>query len=157
MKATARLRPGDVVEVRGPGEILQTLDDDGALGHLPFMPEMMESCGRQFRVSKRVVKTCASSKTTSTMRGFTTDDVVVLDDVRCSGAAHDHCQKACMIFWREAWLRQIEPGADHSPQLAPRGSAELRARLKTTSGQNTYFCQASELLKATTHLSQWER
>jgi hypothetical protein len=157
MNPTARLRPGDVVEVRGPGEILKTLDDDGALGHLPFMPEMVESCGRQFRVSKRVVKTCASSKSTSTMRGFATDDVVVLHDLRCSGEAHDHCQKACMIFWREAWLRKIEPGVDDSSQLTSDGSAELRTRLKTTAGQNTYFCQASELLKATTHLSQWER
>jgi hypothetical protein len=34
---------------------------------------------------------------------------------------------------------------------------QLRARLKTSAGPKTYFCQASELLKATHHMSRWER
>jgi hypothetical protein len=145
------------VEVKTPDEILTTLDADGTLGRLPFMPEMIEFCGRQFRVSNRAIKTCASSKTLSTMRAFTTDDVVLLDGLRCSGAAHDGCQKACMIFWREAWLRKVERVAAQTSRATPEGSATLRARLKTSIGPNTYFCQASELLKVTTHLSQFAR
>ena len=39
------LRPGDVVEVRPAAEILATLDADGALDGMPFMPEMARVCG----------------------------------------------------------------------------------------------------------------
>src|SRR2546423_6766427 len=151
----ARLFPGDLVEVRAPEEILETLDADGTLDHLPFMPEMVEFCGRRFRVAKRVVKTCYSGSI-STMLGFRTDDVVLLDGLRCSGAAHDGCQKACMIFWREAWLRKVQDATAPS-QVTSEGMERLRVRLKTLTGPKTYFCQASELLKATTVLSRWER
>ena len=151
----ARLFPGDLVEVKAPDDILKTLDAAGTLDHLPFMPEMIEFCGRPFRVSRRVVKTCVSGAV-SGMREFRNDDVVTLDGVRCSGQAHDGCQKACMVFWREAWLRKVE---DASVQNQPDfgGSERLRACLTTTTGPKTYFCQASELLKATNHLSHRRR
>src|SRR2546426_3755839 len=83
-----RFRPGDLVEVKAPDEILQTLDAQGTLDHLPFMPEMVEFCGKRFRVSRRVVKTCFTGSI-STMRVFGADDVVLLDRLRCSGAAQD--------------------------------------------------------------------
>ena len=106
-RSQARLRPGDLVEVKAPDEILRTLDAQAALDRLPFMPEMVEFCGRRFRVARRVVKTCFTG-TVSTMRVFESDDVVTLEGLRCSGAAHDGCQKACTIFWREGWLRKGE-------------------------------------------------
>src|ERR1700720_4807612 len=102
---TARLRPGDLVEVKTPDEILGTLDAYGTLEQLPFMPEMVQFCGQRFQVSKRAVKVCTSG-TISTMRSFRTDDVVLLDNLRCPGTDHSGCQKACMILWREAWLRR---------------------------------------------------
>ena len=42
---TGAFRPGDLVEVKSADEILATLDADGTLDHLPFMPEMVEFCG----------------------------------------------------------------------------------------------------------------
>jgi hypothetical protein len=153
---TNELRPGDLVEVKSAEEILQTLDGDGTLDKLPFMPEMIEYCGKRLRVSKRVVKTCTSgSKAGSSIRLFRTDDVVHLEQVRCSGADHDGCQKACTIFWREAWLRKVE----NSSALAEAGAGSelLRARLKTLASPKIYFCQASEILKATNHMSRKER
>jgi hypothetical protein len=154
--ATATLRPGDLVEIKSAGEILQTLDNHGASDRLPFMPEMADFCGKRFRVSKRVVKTCYYG-TRSGMRKFPAEDVLILEGLRCSGAAHDGCQKACTIFWREAWLRKVE-GPD-AVQSSPsrEESARLRARLTTSTGPNTYFCQASEILNATVELSRWER
>lgn len=149
-----RLRPGDLVEVRAPEEILQTLDTAGTLDQLPFMPEMLGFCGQRFRVSQQVEVTCASGM--SSPRGFRTNDVVILDDVRCSGAAHDGCQKACMIFWREAWLVKVENAAIQSKVDLGR-SEQLQARLKISTGAKTYFCQASELAKVTYVLSRWER
>jgi len=155
MNRIARLYPGDLVEVKSPDEILQTLDADGTLDKLPFMPEMVEFCGKRFQVFRRVVKTC-SSGTSSTMHGFRADDVVLLDGLRCSGAAHESCQKACVIFWREAWLRKVEDDAVQScADLG--GSDRLEARLKVSGGPGTYFCQASELSRAAPPLSRWER
>lgn len=158
MKQTVvRLRPGDLVEVKGPEEILQTLDANGTLDQVPFMPEMVQFCGKRFRVSKRVLKTCYyTEKTAAGFRKFKTDDVVLLDGLRCSGADHDGCQKACTIFWREAWLRRAEDVTVQTKQ-DPIASEQLRARLRTSTGPKTYFCQASELLKATVPLSQRER
>jgi len=51
-----RLRPGDLVEVRTANEILRSLDSNGTLDGLPFMPEMVEFCGRGYRVFQRVVQ-----------------------------------------------------------------------------------------------------
>ena len=153
---SARLCRGDLVEVKPPDEIVQTLDAEGALDHLPFMPEMLEFCGRTFRVSRRALTICISGPDTGVPRGFRVDDVVTLDSVRCSGAAHDGCQKACMIFWREAWLRKVEDTAVRS-QVDLRGMDQLRARLKVSTGPKIYYCQASELSKATQPLSRWEK
>lgn len=157
MQESVKFRPGDLVEVKAPDEILQTLDTAGTIDQLPFMREMVEYCGKRFRVSRTVVKVCASGlKTGSTLRGFGKDDVVVLDGLRCSGADHDGCQKACTIFWREAWLRKVEDAAMHS-EARPMDAEQLRARLKTKAGPNIYFCQASELLRATKELTRSER
>src|SRR6059036_2309556 len=150
-----RFRPGDLVEVKAPDEILQTLDAQGTLDHLPFMPEMVEFCGKRFHVSRRVVKTCFTGSI-SMMRVFGADDVVLLDRLRCSGAAHDGCQKACLIFWREAWLRKVEPAAVQ-PRVEPEARQRLRACLKTSTGPQTYFCQASELLNATLDVPRREQ
>ena len=154
---SAKLYPGDWVEVKTPGDILPTLDADGALDRLPFMPEMVQFCGRRFQVSQRVFKTCYYTiRGSSGMRKFRADDVVILEGVRCSGAEHDGCEKACLIFWREAWLRKVEDGTVHS-RVEGNGGEQLRSRLKTSTGPKTYFCQASEILKATDPLSRWER
>jgi hypothetical protein len=152
-----RLHPGDLVEVKAPAEILKTLDAAGTLDKLPFMREMAQLCGRRFRVSRRVVKVCASGmKGGSVLRGFRTDDVVLLDGLRCSGEDHDGCQKSCAIFWRDAWLRKIED-SDANSEARPAEVDQLRSQLKTSVSPNTYFCQASELLRATKQLTKWER
>ena len=156
-KMSARLHPGDLVEVKSPEEILSTLDAEGTLDRLPFMPEMMEFCGRRFQVSKRVVKTCTSgTKAGSSMRVFRTDDVVLLEGLRCSGGDHDGCQKECMIFWREAWLRKVVDPAVLA-KVSAEGKEQLRRVLKIKRDSQTYFCQASEILNATEHMPHRER
>lgn len=156
MAATYTLRPGDIVEVKRADEILETLDSDGALGGLPFMPEMIGCCGKRFPVYKRVVKTCYYGLG-SGMRKFGAEDVVILDGVRCSGADHDGCQKACSVFWREAWLRRIDDKLPQSAGANQSSAERLYARLKTKIDATTYFCQASEILRATEPLSRRER
>src|ERR1700720_4103901 len=149
------LRPGDFVEVKSPGEILQTLDHHGTLDRLPFMPEMVEFCGHRFRVSKRVTKTCYYG-IRSGMRKFPAEDVVLLEGLRCSGEAHDGCQKACTIFWREAWLRKVDDLGTIETSVDPESDKWLRARLKTKAGPKTYFCQSSEIPNASVELSRWD-
>jgi hypothetical protein len=151
------LRPGDLVEVRTPEEIAETLDENGTVDQLPFMREMVEYCGKRFRLSQKVVIICSSgTKTGSSLRSFRTDDVVLLENLRCSGADHDGCQKACMLLWKEAWLHKVaEPSKPSEVKLTSK--ADLRGRLRTMVGPSTYFCQASELLRATKSLRKLER
>ena len=52
------LRAGDWVEVRTKDEILRSLDKNGRLQELPFMPQMFGYCGKRFKVYKRAHKTC---------------------------------------------------------------------------------------------------
>ena len=44
--ADMRLCAGDWVEVRSKAEILSTLDENGRLEGLPFMPQMFQYCGQ---------------------------------------------------------------------------------------------------------------
>src|SRR5215510_15765373 len=79
---------GDWVEVRSKEEILRTLDESGRLEGMPFMPEMLDYCGKRFRVAKRAHKSC------DTINPFSTRQLpnsVLLDNLRCSGLAHDGC------------------------------------------------------------------
>ena len=83
MRAEVSLRPGDFVDVRGPSEILGTLDANGTLDSLPFMPEMVELVGR-FRVLRRAEKTCLESPPGKyVIREFRKSDVFLLEGLRC--------------------------------------------------------------------------
>ncbi len=140
-----RFRAGDRVIVRSREEILSTLDADGTLDGLPFMPEMLDWCGKPFRIERRVEKTCAAIYP---MRRFAANDVVFLEGPRCDGHGHDGCQRGCRVFWKEAWLRPID-SLDTSPKASRTGLNELFPRLKTKSDETHYFCQNTELVKAT--------
>ena len=52
------LKVGVVVEVLTAEEILATLDENGELDNLPFMPEMLRFCGRRLTVHKVANKLC---------------------------------------------------------------------------------------------------
>ena len=83
-------RPGDLVEVKTPDEIVGTLDAAGTTHLLPFMPEMVEFCGKRFHVVGPARRLCISGPHEyGTMLEFETPDVVLLDGLRCSGAAHE--------------------------------------------------------------------
>lgn len=140
-----RFCAGDQVSVRSPEQILSTLDADGTLDGLPFMPEMLDWCGKSFRVQRRVEKTCVAGYP---MRQFPANDVVILDGPRCDGRTHDGCKHGCRIFWKEAWLRPMDAVAT-TTQTFEIGLQELRARLKVKSDEHRYFCQSTELCKAT--------
>jgi hypothetical protein len=145
------------VEVRSAAEILATLDEQGALEALPFMPEMVAYCGHRFTVDRRTEKLCDTIKDFNSRR---MTDCVFLDDVRCDGSGHDGCQADCRLYWKEAWLKRVAPSDPLSPT---RGDHEARRALLAlvTRGTRTdtpeddvrYRCQATEMLAASEPLS----
>src|ERR1700759_2524294 len=96
---------GDWVEVRSKDEILATLDKNGRLEGLPFMPQMLGYCGQKFQVYKRAHKACDTVSGRYNNRGI--PDGVHLG-LRCDGKAFDGCQAACLLVWKEAWLKRVE-------------------------------------------------
>jgi hypothetical protein len=175
IEAVLRLKAGQLVEVRSESEILSTLDEKGNLEGLPFMPEMLACCGRQFRVYRRADKTCDTINNSGSRRMRNT---VHLDDLRCDGSAHDGCQARCLIFWKESWLKRVEAGQQAStPAEKPTGIARgsnaasggngtvtREALIRATQpaarqeeGKGTiYSCQATELLRASAPLPWWD-
>jgi hypothetical protein len=143
------LRTNDWVIVKSPLEIAATLDQEGALDGLPFMPEMLEFCGKRFRVLRRAEKTCVELPGGRyDIREFINNDVVLLSGLRCVGSAHDGCQRACLLFWKTAWLESAD---DRQSLAAPAEEelATLRGRLKSKVSADQYFCQSSQLSAAT--------
>jgi hypothetical protein len=154
------LRPGEWVEVRTAQEILATLDDNGMLDHLPFMPEMLASCGKRFQVQQRADKTC-DTVTSSGMRRM--DRTVHLSSLRCDGAAHGGCQAGCLLFWKEAWLRRLPADDKEKCRMTNDecgGSTFDIFRTVTqgvgNDGETRYRCQATELLNASQPLPWWK-
>src|SRR4030095_17098039 len=95
------LRAGDWIEVRPAAEILETLDQEGRLEGLPFMPEMLRYCGRRFRVLAVAHKTCDTVNKTGCRR---VRDAGHLEELRCDGSGHAGCQAACLLFFQDALL-----------------------------------------------------
>lgn len=152
-KQVTQLRKGDVVEVRSAQEILATLDHEGMVDGLPFMPEMIPLIGKQFKVSRRAEKTCMDYPDAHTFRKFRDNDVVFLEDLRCSGEAHGDCQRGCSLFWKEAWLRKVSDTKESKSVGGDTGDTdELRKRLKTKGLDGRFICQSSMLETATDHL-----
>jgi hypothetical protein len=161
------LRVGDIVEVRSEPEILATLDDQGAVDGMPFMPEMLESCGKRFRVDKRADKTCNTITVMESRRLFGT---VHLEGLRCNGVAHGGCQAQCLLFWKEAWLKLVEKGESDAGRSHTSGEAahslprcdrerlyELTCRLESPNNSGiAYRCQATDLLKASEPMPWWD-
>ena len=148
------LRVGDLVEVKSPSEIAETLDPDGTRNGLPFMPEMLKYCGHRFRVLQHTQKTCVEIGAGAFfIRAFSAKDVLLLEGLRCSGKSHDGCQRLCMIFWKAAWLRAVEP-KEPAAVVSRRDLEKLERRLKTKSAPGRYFCQSTQLLKITQSLKR---
>jgi hypothetical protein len=166
-QSTLNLKAGEWVEVRGQDEILATLDSHGRLESLPFMPEMLQYCGKRFRVFKRADKACDNIVGWSIRR---MKNAVHLEVLRCDGAAHGGCEAGCLIFWKESWLKRVEKGDVDSLVSIERPSAGSHVRPDCTiesllngscthsaaDGQPVYTCQATELRNFTSEMRWWD-
>src|SRR6478735_2986468 len=109
MSDVLNLRVGELVQVRSADEILATLDERGELDSLPFMPEMLRFCGKQFPVYRRADKACDTIDWAVLRR---MENAVHLAQGRCDGSAHGGCQAGCLLYWKEAWLERVPAGAE---------------------------------------------
>lgn len=140
------LKAGDWVFVREPAEILSTLDRDGCLDRLPFMPEMLRHCGNRYRVRAVAHKTCDTIEGSG---GRRMHDTVHLENLRCDGSAHGGCEAGCTLFWKEAWLRRDAPkGAAHAPAAELEVLERACTRPGSTKEDPTWRCQTTDLLAA---------
>lgn len=136
---------GQLVFIRGAAEIAATLDVDGKVDGLPFMPEMARFCGTQARVHRHADKTCVEGAGFRRLGG-----TILLEDLRCDGSAHDGCQRGCLFFWKEAWLSSEGPAE-------PSGNPDAAFPMNLpTRREDRYVCQSTELLAATRPLSRWD-
>lgn len=145
------LHAGEWVEVKSKEEILRTLDKNGRLDEMPFMPEMFAYCGKRVPVYKRAHKSC---DTINPISSRTLANSVLLGNLRCNGAAHGGCQAQCSIFWREAWLKPVAregvPASDERTQDASAASCTEEDVQKatqngtTSDGKICYRCQATD-------------
>ena len=159
----AQLCAGEWVEVLSKEEILRTLDHNGRYEDLPFMPQMFRYCGQRFQVYKRAHKTCDT--VSGQYVGLRLSHAVHLD-LRCDGQAYGGCQAACLIFWKEAWLKRVGEEDTKLPSIAnllaktgETGCTESdvwRATKHGLPGAPIYSCQATELLHFTTPLKWWD-
>lgn len=156
------LKAGDWVQVRSKEEILATLDGRGRLEGLPFMPQMLQYCGRRFQVFQRAHKTCDTIVYNWDSPGRKLPGGIHLN-LRCDGKAYGGCQAACLIFWKEAWLKPVDDEAVERAAPAPgAGCTEAdivratRADDRKRGAEPRYSCQATELLNFTAPLPWWD-
>ncbi len=141
------------MRVRSAVEIAPTLDVQGSLDGMPFMPEMLHYCGNTFRVSRRADKTCAGDGAARRMH-----NAVHLANLRCDGSSHGGCQAACLLFWKEAWLERADSEDAWTPSPAPNGDESqltetlLEATQVVSGTKPVYRCQATEIPTASTPL-----
>lgn len=166
VSAHPRIRRGDVVEVRSAPEILAALDGQGRLEGLPYMPEMRQFCGRTFRVFRRADLVCVEGLNGRRWM----KNAVLIEDVRCDGSAHGGCQRGCLVFWKEQWLRKLTPSEARTARvdagslvdLTPTpgadqgGSQPSSSPCATGTSGPPYSCQSAHLHEATEECSGWE-
>lgn len=164
---SSSLHVGDWVVVRSKEEILATLDANAQLDSLPFMPEMLEFCGKTFEVYKRAHKTC---DTVNDYKGRRLEATVHLAGARCNGYAHEGCEAGCLIFWKEEWLKWVsapntagsDPLSIHSDSSSSKTAVctedgLIRSVIRGKPGLDpTYVCQATQVPSATMPLPWWQ-
>jgi hypothetical protein len=112
---------GSHVIVRQLSDILQTLDKDGSLGGLQWMPEMAVYCGTRQKVVRRLTRICDDALLG---KFWSISDAYILSTGRCDGSHHAGCQLGCALFWRDEWLVPDTPSKNFGPKYAKYGESE---------------------------------
>ena len=146
---------GDLVEIKTWAEIHATLDEQGRLEQLPFMPEMLAMCGQRAYVF-RCVHRLFDYRKTRRMRHM--DGAVLLVGTVCDGSSHGGCEAACHTIWKSAWLKRVGQSDDMAGASAsshrsnpPKDSAVLQFGTQVP----RYACQLTQLNAASQPIGNW--
>ncbi|MCX8004032.1 MAG: hypothetical protein N2688_03600 [Burkholderiaceae bacterium] len=145
---------GSRVRIRPLHEILATLDGDGTVERLPFMPEMLRFCGQEAVVFRCIDKIYDYRKSRR-MRDL--QGAVLLAGLRCDGAAHGGCQARCPLIWKVQWLERLAPETPKATRAPADGAASDggaprlpgATERREPDGTVAYRCQFTELTAAT--------
>jgi len=151
----SRFRAGETVEVRSKEEILATLDENGCVDGLPFMPEMLQFCGRSVPVRAVAHKTCEVAYHTGLGRRL--DRAVHFG--RCDGSAHGGCQAQCSLFWKDEWLKPVATApapSENAVCTEDRLWSLVREPATPENPDPNYICQATRIFAATQPLPWWD-
>jgi hypothetical protein len=162
----SQFRAGDLVEVRSKEEILATLDAQGCVDGMPFMPEMLRYCGARARVSAVAHKACDTAR--GTWKNRRVQAAVHLAGLRCDGSAHGGCEAECNLFWKDVWLKPASDAGREAPARAVNSTrseggcteaqlqANTRVALPVLEDEPRYSCQATRMFDATEAISPWD-
>jgi hypothetical protein len=154
---------GDMVRIRPIEEIAKTLDANGCLDGMPFMPEMTRFCGTTGTVFRCVDKVYDYGGKKDLRR---IKETVLLAGLRCDGSGHDGCQTGCYLLWKTDWLERAQSPAWHVPNnlqevnVVPHELANVK--LGRTYFQSSdapvrkYVCQYTEIVNASTKMRNWD-
>lgn len=133
------------------------------------MPQMFQYCGKRFKVFRRAHKTCDTVNPVASRRIA----AAVHLNLRCDGKAYSGCQAACLIFWKEAWLKVANENAAIDQPTASKGHPDQTSTKPAICTEDDvwrgtcvqpdkpgeevrYTCQATQLPYYTTPLSWWD-
>lgn len=104
------LKPGEYVQIKSQTEIEQTIGINGKNRGLSFdSEEMAPYCGRFFKVRRSVTQII--DEPTGKMLHMK-QPCVILEGVVCNAEYANcrlNCPRAIPVYWRELWLRRVEP------------------------------------------------
>jgi hypothetical protein len=106
------------VRVRAANDIRRTLDGDGCLDGVRFMPDMARFAGAELRVMQRLERVYELDRWCPPRAAL-----VLLEGAHCSGAAlrgEGPCDRACLLVWHEAWLEPVSASGARPTDQAPR-------------------------------------
>jgi hypothetical protein len=99
------LQPGEWVQVKTQDEIRETLDRYGTNRGLQFNRDMLEFCGETYRVLRRL-ETMVHEPSLELIH---LKNTVILEESICEGCRRGLCPRESYFFWREIWLKRVDP------------------------------------------------
>ena len=121
---------------------MATLGPSGRHQGLPWMPQMVDLCGKSATVVRWVTSSCTPTADGVQFGGVSA--AVLLDVNRCNGHSYGGCQLDCPLIWKTAWLTTEE-----DPKLADCSDAATKLRQvavqNAMDGNGCARCQATQL------------
>jgi hypothetical protein len=97
------LQPGERVRVKSKQEIIATLDRRGWNRKMEFAREMLQFCGAEYTVLRRVERYIGDDSG----RMVFMKNTVILDGLVYKDLVRLACPRREYLFWRECWLERV--------------------------------------------------